>query len=368
MTINQPEFSNQTDPKVDSIHPIAEPRDRIEFKVVPISQLGPAQEPEWIWPGYIARGAITLLTGFWKAGKTTLLGYLLRDFGRGTGLVDTVLTTPTLIVSEEPGGLWAQRRDELGLPDSICFLRRDTFARPNMYGWHCFIRAVADETRECGASLVIFDTLPSAWPVLNENDAGETLEALTPLRDISQSGAGVLLVHHPRKSDGTEGTATRGSGALPGFVDILVELRRHSPEDSSDTRRTLKAMGRFESIPPEQVIELGPDGYLLLGEAQQVRRKDIMDAIQDYLPVFGPGLTAEEIRGQWDNPAKPGKTRLMQCLNQGAHEKRWERLGTGVRNDAFRYRAYQADRDSIQSPASLSDRIEFGGTNSGGAA
>jgi hypothetical protein len=34
----------------------------------------------------------------------------------------------------------------------------------------------------------------------------------------------VLLVHHPRKGKTLAGQAARGSGALPSFVDILIEM------------------------------------------------------------------------------------------------------------------------------------------------
>jgi hypothetical protein len=35
------------------------------------------QPTDWLWHGFVARGSTTLLTGMWKAGKTTLLSLLL---------------------------------------------------------------------------------------------------------------------------------------------------------------------------------------------------------------------------------------------------------------------------------------------------
>ncbi len=58
------------------------------------------------------------------------------------------------------------------------------------------------------------------------------MDALTPLSQIMEAGAGVLLVHYPRKGDVGEGQASRGSSALPGFVDTIFELRRFSAQDA----------------------------------------------------------------------------------------------------------------------------------------
>jgi hypothetical protein len=113
-----------------------------------------------------------------------------------------------------------------------------------------------------GYDLVVLDTISSFWPVQKENDAGEVQSALMPLWQITDAGVATLLVHHLHKSDGGEATASRGSGAPPAFVDVIVELRRHDPNDLKDRRRVLTAVGRFDDTPPELVVELTDQGYL----------------------------------------------------------------------------------------------------------
>lgn len=334
--------------------------DRKGFRIVSIAELGPSEEPDWVLPGYLARGTITLFTGLWKAGKTTFIGHLLRDLGRGSGLVDSPMTDPVLVLSEEPPGFWAQRRDALGIGENVHFLVPDSFSRLPLAGWVRLIDDMAAEVKEHGIGLVVFDTLSSFWPVSNENDAGEVIEALAPIRNISAAGASVLLIFHPRKSDGAEATATRGSGALPGFVDVIVELRRYAPDDSTDHRRVLTAYGRFEQLPPERVIELGPDGYTIIGDRATAKAADITATILDLLPSTGGGLTADEIREQWPTNPKPGATKLRGLLNQGAFEHQWDRFGMGRKCDPYRYRAIPPEPDSFQSPTALSERNEFG--------
>lgn len=106
------------------------------------------------------------------------------------------------------------------------------------------------------ADLVVFDTLANLWPVRDENSAAEVGACLAPLHKLT-AGRAVLLVHHLRKSDGAEGTGSRGSGAIAGFVDVMAELRRQKPTvDPGQRRRVLTGYGRYDGIPDEWVVEL----------------------------------------------------------------------------------------------------------------
>ncbi len=52
------------------------------------AEAGPAFQ--WLWQGYLATGMITLFTSRWKAGKTTLLSFLLNRHEQGGPLAFTV--------------------------------------------------------------------------------------------------------------------------------------------------------------------------------------------------------------------------------------------------------------------------------------
>lgn len=325
------------------------PEEPPPFALVPLGELGPAEQPDWLLPGYIARGAITLLTGLWKAGKSTMLAHLLRDLHHGGGLVDVPTDGAVLIVSEEPPGVWARRRDDLRLdPERVLIVQRPTFARTDAIGWRRLIEGLKDEIAARDVALVVIDTLPSVWPVANENDASESLEALGPLRDLSNAGAAVLIVMHPRKGGGGEATATRGSGALPGFVDVIVELRRHNADDAHDRRRLLTAYGRFEDIPPETVIELTDAGYVIVGDRADVREADNESTIMAMLPDGPPGLDVDDLLAAWPGK-RPGKGRLSGWLNFGANHDKWKRAGMGVKGDPYRFRRHDPGDNSILS-------------------
>src|SRR5690606_18723413 len=95
-----------------------------------------------------------------------------------------------------------------------------------------------------------------------------------PLRNITQAGASVLLVHHPGKAETSEGRSSRGSGALPGFVDVILELRRYIPNDPEDTRRVLIGFSRFDETPREVVLELTNEGYQTLGSKREAKEQE----------------------------------------------------------------------------------------------
>ncbi len=56
----------------------------------------------WLWHGYLAPGAITLLTSQWKAGKTTMASVLLSRLKTGGQLAGLSLAAgKAIVVTEE---------------------------------------------------------------------------------------------------------------------------------------------------------------------------------------------------------------------------------------------------------------------------
>jgi len=200
-----------------------------------------------------------------------------------------------------------------------------------------FIDHLAKLVTERRFDAVVLDTWSAMSPSPDENDAARMLTALTPLNRISEAGAAVLLVHHPRKSDGGEGMAARGSGALPGFVDIILELRRFAPSERADRRRTLTCFSRFDESPAEAVVELTGDGYRSVGTKAAARQTDRLATLADMLPTEGPGLTVQELRDAMT--PKPGLRTVRADLAEGARLGRWLQSGAGTKGDPHRYSA-----------------------------
>lgn len=308
-----------------------------DFKIVPIDQIGDYEPPPWIWTGFIARGYVSLLTSYPKVGKTTMLAHLLHDLSAGGHLVDAAMTDPVLIVSEESHGHWSRRRDDIGLTRDIHLMSRPFKGKPKMDAWCELVDVIAEAISTTRYGLIVIDTVPNHWPVVDENDAGQVSAALSPLHKLTEAGAAVLLTHHARKSGGQEGQAARGSGALTGFVDIMIELRRMSADDTENTRRVLSTFGRFEECPGELVIDLHDDGYRVVGTRAQANLEQLEESIDDVLTGAGRPLTADEIREEWPGDTKVGVRKLRGILNCPTNSGRWDRSGSGNRGDAHRY-------------------------------
>lgn len=218
---------------------------------------------EWIWHGYLPKGAITLLSALWKSGKTTLLSHLLKACAAGGEFLgQPIRAARVLYVSEEGEQHWVRRRDDLALSDNVGFYLQPFGSKPDLANWDAFIGRLVTDAQKHGFDLVVFDTLAKLWPVVEENDAGAVDAALMPLWKLTKAGVAVLLIHHLRKSGGQEYTGSRGSGALSAFPDIIVELTRFDAGNVKDRKRKLCAKGRYDETPDELVIELRDGAYL----------------------------------------------------------------------------------------------------------
>jgi hypothetical protein len=309
-------------------------------EVIPASKLQKRElEAGWLWRGYLNPGGITLLSALWKAGKTTMLAHCLKSLESG-GEFCGLPTTPAqvLYVTEESESRWAERRDQLRLTDHVHFLIRPFRTRPQFVRWADFIDHLGELHRERPVDLIVLDTLANLWPVRDENDAAAVGAALTPLHGLVEKGPGLLLVHHSRKSGGQEATSPRGSGALPAFVDTIVELTRFDPSNRNDSRRLLTGWGRWDETPGELVVQLTEDGYVAAGGDRHQCALDALDrALTEMLPNEPPGWTTEEIMDSWPGETQPRRNNLFEALRVAVGAGRLRREGGGRRGDPFRY-------------------------------
>jgi AAA domain/DnaB-like helicase N terminal domain len=295
---------------------------------------------DFLWHGCIAKGHLTLFSALMKAGKTTFLGHMLRALQDGLPFVGRATRQcRTLYVSEESQGLWCGRRDALGLSDQLSLLCRPMFAKPSQAEWSEFIAYVGAQALERKCDLVVFDTISSFAPWRDENASAEVQAALTPLNQLTQFDLAVLLVHHMGKTDGSQGRAARGSTALAGAMDVLLELRRFKDDDRQDRRRVLTGLGRFDEVPDELVVTLEDDGsgYTSEGDRKAMLARELADAVLRVLPDDVPGIRGDELHTLLDEEIRPQRSKLQSILLEGVGAGLWQASGTGKKGDPRRF-------------------------------
>jgi hypothetical protein len=296
----------------------------------------------WIWQGYLGTGQVTLLTSQWKLGKSTLLAALMARMKTGGELAGLPVSAgKVVVVSEESPSKWYERGQGLSFGDHLCWFCRPFLGRPRLDDWLALIDQIASLHARHGVALVVIDPLANLTPLRCENDAGEMLKTLLPLQRLTALGLSVLLLHHPRKGPVVMGQAARGSGALSGYVDIIIEMQRVSRRNLKDRRRRLLAYSRHETTPTSRAIELTDDGtdYRFLGESTELDFEHGWPLLKNLLAEAAGPLTREELHRDWpEGLFRAGKLTLWRWLARAVKERLVECHGAGSRTEPYRYK------------------------------
>jgi hypothetical protein len=301
---------------------------------------GPA-EVKWLWHGFLAAGSVTLLTGLWRAGKTTLLSVLLARMREGGTLGGrTVAAGRAVIISEEDSSMWRMRGQTLEYGPHAQWYCKPFLGKPAFADWQRLLDQIGREHERLKIDLLVIDGLANLSPMRSENESGEMLKTLLPLNALTAQGVSVWVSHHPSKGRPRQGQAARGSGSLMGFVDIILELERVSQKNMKDARRRLRAWSRFVETPPKWVIEMTPDGadYLSLGESGQPTFDHGWQVLKRILEDAEAPLTVKQIVRRWPSEtAAPSKATLHRWLERLLPEGKTLREGRGTRNQPHTY-------------------------------
>lgn len=288
---------------------------------------------DWIWEGFLAKGHLTLLSALWKSGKSTLVSQLLKAVQGGSQFAGQVTNaSKILILSEESEAMWARRREELNLEIDCWITSRPIKKRLNYDEWINLLKKSADFCKENDIDLLVVDTLSGFWNVTDENNAAFVNSALLPINELLGKNIAVLLIHHFRKSGGSEGVATRGSGALGSYADILIEFSRLDGQNPNDKQRQLRNFSRFEETPTEVVIEMVDGEYVTRGTRAEVSKEARAKKVLLILTKDkSGGLTVSEISDEWDTEElgnKPTKRTIRNYIESLLTDGRVNQTGT----------------------------------------
>jgi hypothetical protein len=282
-----------------------------------------------------------LLTGQWKCGKTTLLAALLSRLGAGGDFAGQALAAgKAVVVSEESPTHWQQRGEKFGFGPHLAWLCRPFRGKPTADEWLALIDHLSGLRVDHGVDLVVVDPLASFLPGHGENNAGSMLDCLLPLQRLTTRGMAVLLLHHPRKKEAPAGRLARGSGALSGYVDILLEMDWFASPTEPDRRRRLQAFSRHAETPRQVVIERNEAGtdFRSLGTVAEVEFGDRWRLLRRLLEPATEKMTRRALWDAWPTSEPPvDETTLWRWLEQAAEAGLLCRDGTGRRNDPYRF-------------------------------
>jgi hypothetical protein len=320
-----------------------------------------ANKVEWIWDGLLARRNITLLTSRWKSGKTTLVAGLLRALAEGTEFLGLpCVTSRAIVVSEELPEHWQSRQDTMSIGPHAELVSRPFMGRPTPQQWDELVLEAEERARAGTLDLFVVDPLATFLPGRSESDPGTLLDLLQPLRRLAGYGVAVLVLHHPRKQAAEEGSRARGSGALLGFVDVIVELERLSRLKSDVRRRKLVVFSRHANSPPPIAYEWTPGTaeFLALGDVHESVYQENWLILEQLLDGRKSGATLRELQDEWPpDQEAPHRSVIYRWLARALREKRIERSGDGTRNYPYRYELAVTDkRDSSKRKGETTDR------------
>jgi hypothetical protein len=310
----------------------------------------------WLWHGYLAPGAVTLLTGQWKAGKTTLAAVLLSRLKTGGELAGLPLARGrAIVVSEEALEHWHRRSQHLDFGDHVGWYCQPFRGRPQPHEWHSFIEGIAALRDRQDFALVVIDALAAFFPGRGENNAGCMLEALAPLRQLTRRSLSVQALHHPSKGEPPVGQMARGSGALLAAADILLEMRLYPKADDDDRRRWIQARSRFAETPLQKVIELTADGtdYVSRGTFHEEEFAARWEVLRGMLAAAEAKYDRLEILERWPDEEQPDKVTLGRWLERAVGLGLLRKDGRGRKGHPYRYWLPQREAVWRQDPLSL---------------
>ncbi|RKL62327.1 hypothetical protein DXT63_11900 [Thermoanaerobacteraceae bacterium SP2] len=213
----------------------------------------PDAEP--LWDGILYRGAVHLLAAPSKRGKSRFIHDLLAHLTwlpeqlvvNGKTLADGKYWNMkhkhrlrVLVITEEPQAAWRTRNIPLSSVKVIsAYTARSGGVKP-----------IADVISKNIFDIVILDVLDKIIPIADENDNAEIVEKLAPILEATHNSTTcVILVHHFRKSGGTDGDEVRGGTGLLGSVDVYIKFANVTGEKNA---RKLEVIGRLDH--PEEPL------------------------------------------------------------------------------------------------------------------
>jgi hypothetical protein len=238
---------------------------------------------EWLVDKVIARGLITELVAKVKLGKTTFALGAVRAGIAGDDEYCGRAVRPfrALYFTEEGFDTFLVEMQDYGLNDLIdndAFFTVFDFERERVTPDNkpVTLEMVIDSVLYHASDevdlvdVIILDTLSIIAGLDEEDHSGKAAAAMAEVRRLTTAGHAVVILRHSRKSGGELGDAGRGSSAISGYCDILLQIEPFKGDEDSTNLRQLRSRGRGIGVVPPLILEFDAENqrYSASGEIQ----------------------------------------------------------------------------------------------------
>ena len=311
---------------------------------------------EWVCRPWVAAETITEVDGKIKAaGKTTWMLAMCRAVLDGLAFMgEPTSKGPVVYLTEQSPQSFRialERAGLLGREDFIVLYWHKAAAVP----WKVIIQEAVSECSRRGAGLLLVDTLGRFTGIEGdaENNAGNALEAMKPLKIAAAGGLAIAVARHERKRGGEVSDAGRGSSAFGGEVDTILTIRR--PEGRvRPTARVIRAISRFTEVPEELAIELTATGYVALGDAEALAVREASALILKAAPQSeADAVDLATLCEVSEVKRTTGQQAVEQLFRAGDLDK----VGSGKKGSPFRYYSPAGKHSAGTTPSRAAERI-----------
>jgi len=288
-------------------------------------------ETPWRIEGWMPLDSRIVLAGPPKAGKTTLLGSLLRTLIDGDPWLGSAAATPitgkvALLDLEMPERKlmeWLERQAIRGAARVLPLALRGRVGSlnvldPDLRGrWAAYLR-------DQGVTFLLIDPLRPLIDALGldeHRDGGRVLTAIDTL--LAEAAIPEALISH---HFGHKGERARGDSRYRDWPDCEWRLLRKGERGSDGLggTRYLDAYGR-DVDQPETALEMDAWGRIVLGEGDRAagERQAILDAVVTALAAAGPGaeLPSNKLEALVMSRERPRKL-VREAIHDGAKHHR----------------------------------------------
>ena len=305
---------------------------------------------DYVVDGLFPAGALSLVVGRPKAGKSLLMVDLLASVALGEAFLERATTQgPAIYVPAEDAlrlvrdRLWVRLGPERDVPLYVVPADGSVDQSIRLDDPASFARLAATIALY-QPRIVVLDPLRELHRQ-RENESDDMAAVLRPLRQLAHdTETHIAMIHHRNKHATDASLASRGSSAIAGGVDLVItlELSDESSDASltPDQTMTLRVEGRYG---PRQRLgaRLGTGLRWRSVDPRMADDLSVRDRLIRHLEATGEELSADDLADVLGTPKKT----VQSTLGPLVRERRVARCGAGTKGDAYRYRTSGRTRD-----------------------